>query len=216
MDFIFYLVWLLVGVFLGGYILLYGRRALWATLGIVGLVGTANLLAVLVAGADSGRDLITQQDWTLVGIAVGVGVLGLVVGRIASVLAVMLIGFVAGANMALWLYDILAYVLTAIAQLSNQITFWIGVAIIVLGGLCGLWFVRNFRDEAMILITVVLGTQMIGLGLGLSTSSSFTAVVALCLLLFGIIWQYADYVRELKLASLESENVISMTNDLTN
>jgi choline-glycine betaine transporter len=67
----------------------------------------------------------------------------------------------------------------------------------VLGGLLGLWFVRQYRDEALILITMVLGTQMIILGLGLSTSSNWTAIVALCLALFGIVRQYADYSGEL-------------------
>jgi hypothetical protein len=202
-------LWVFLAVFLGGYILLFGRRALWATLGIVGLVATANLLAVFVAGVDSGRDLVGLQDWALLGIVLAVAVLGVVVGRVTPPLAAMLIGFLAGADLALWLYDIAAYVI-GFTQLSAQITLWIGLIIIVIGGLCGLWFVREFQNEALILITVVLGTQIIGLGLGLSTSSSFTAVIALSLALFGLIRQYADYLRELKVSSPDAENVISI------
>jgi hypothetical protein len=196
MEFILYLLVLVLGVGLGGYILLYGRRALWATLGIVGLVATANLLAVLVAGVDTGRDLIYGQAWDLLGIALAVAVVGLVLGRFASALAALLIGFVAGANVALWLYDITAYLITAVAQLSEQVALWVGLGIIVLGGLAGLWFVRKYRDEALILITMILGTQLIIIGLGISTRSSWTAIVALVLALVGVVRQYADYASE--------------------
>jgi hypothetical protein len=210
MDFILNVLGSLLGVILGGYILLYGRRALWATLGIVGLAATANLLAVLVAGVDSGWELINLQDWTLLGIALAVGVVGLVLGRVTPALAAMLIGFVAGTDLALWLYDILSYLITGVAQLSDQIALWIGLVIIVVGGLCGLWFVRKYRDEVLILITMLLGLEMIGLGLGLSTSSSWTAVIALSLALLGVIWQYADYLRELKVTSPDPENMVSV------
>jgi hypothetical protein len=196
MEFLLYLLGLILGVVLGGYILLYGRRSLWATLGIVGLAATANLLAVLVAGVDTGRDLIYGQAWDLLGIALAVGVVGVVLGRFAPALAVLLIGFVAGADVALWLYDISAYLITAVAQLSEQIALWVGLGIILLGGLAGLWFVRKYRDEALILITMVLGTQLIILGLGISTRSSWTAIVALGLALFGVVRQYADYLSE--------------------
>ncbi|NJN53743.1 MAG: hypothetical protein HC804_02665 [Anaerolineae bacterium] len=57
LDFIFDLLWLILGLLLGGYILLFGRRAVWATLGVIGLAATANLLAVFVAGADSFRGI---------------------------------------------------------------------------------------------------------------------------------------------------------------
>ena len=197
MNLIYYLLGLVVGVVLGGYILLYGRRALWATLGIVGLAATANLLAVLVAGVDTGRDLIRLQAWNLLGIALAVGVLGVILGRVTPSLAALLIGFVAGANVALWLYDISAYLITGVAQLSDQVALWVGLVIIVLGGLAGLWFVRTYRDEALILITMVLGTQLIVLGLGLNTNSSWTAIIVLCLALLGVVRQYADYVLEL-------------------
>jgi hypothetical protein len=196
MEFLLYLLGLILGVVLGGYILLYGRRSLWATLGVVGLAATANLLAVLVAGVDTGRDLIYGQAWDLLGIALAVGVVGVVLGRFAPALAVLLIGFVAGADVALWLYDISAYLITAVAQLSEQIALWVGLGIILLGGLAGLWFVRKYRDEALILITMVLGTQLIILGLGISTRSSWTAIVALGLALFGVVRQYADYLSE--------------------
>lgn len=209
MNFILGLLGTIVGVGLGGYILLYGRRALWATLGIIALAATANLLAVLVAGADSGIDLIGLKAWALLGIALAAGALGVYLGRTRPPLAVAVIGFAAGADVALWLYDISFYVVTAVAQLSEQMAPLVGVAIIVVGGLGGLWFVRKFRDEALVIITMLVGVQLIGRGLGLSPSSSWTAVIALSLALFSVIWQYADYLRDLNVDTPSyTENVL--------
>ena len=81
LNFLLSLLGLVIGVVLGVYVLLFGRRALWSTLGIIGLAAVANLLAVLVAGVNSGWDLIDQGAWGMLGIAVGAGVLGGVCGR---------------------------------------------------------------------------------------------------------------------------------------
>jgi hypothetical protein len=111
---------------------------------------------------------------------------------------VRVIGFAAGANVALWLYDIAAYVVTAVAQLPEDASLGIGLALIVVGGLLGLWLVREARDEALILITMVIGAEIIHDALGLSDTSSFTAVIMLGLALAGLLVQYAAYLRELK------------------
>lgn len=198
LDFLLNLLGLLVGVVLGGYILLFGRRALWATSGIITLAATANLLAVLAAGVTSGWDLIELQAWSLLGIALAAGVAGMALGRTKPEAAVAVIGFVAGADLALWIYDISFYVITAVAQLSEQIAVWIGLVFILIGGLFGLWFIRHYRDEGLIIITMVLGTEMIFRASGLSESSSLTAVIILSLALVSVVVQYADYLRELK------------------
>ena len=208
-DFFLGLLGTVVGVGLGGYILLYGRRALWASFGIIALAATANLLAVLVAGVDSGWDLLPLRAWVLLGIALAAGALGVYLGRTNTSLSVGVIGFVAGADIALWLYDVSFYIVTAVAQLSEQVALWVGVAIIVLGGFGGLWFIRKFRNEGLILITMILGVQMIALALGLSTSSSWTAVIVLSLGLFSVIWQYADHLRNLNVeAAPYTENIL--------
>jgi hypothetical protein len=198
LDFVINLLWALAGVALGGYILLFGRRALWATLGIIGLAATSNLLAELIAGAASGWDLLEQQAWGLLGIALAASALGVFLGWAKPALAGALIGFVAGANLALWFYEIVFYGVTAVAHLSEQIAVGIELGLVLIGGLAGLWFVRRYRDEGLILITMALGTEMIFRALGLSESSSLTAVVILSLALVSVIVQYADYLRELK------------------
>jgi hypothetical protein len=188
----------LVGAFLGGYILFLGRRKLWATMGIIGLSVAGNVLAVLVAGVDSGWDLFDVQAWGLVVIALVIGALGVLLGRYLPDLAVSVIGFAAGADVALWLYEIVAYAVSEVPQLSEGTAVGIGLVLILIGGLLGLWLVRSVRDEALILITVVIGAEIIQDALGLSRSSSLTAIIIVGLVLAGVLVQYADYLRQLK------------------
>jgi hypothetical protein len=192
-------------VVLGGYILFAGRRYIWATMGIVGLTVTARLLSVLVAGFDTGRELIEFREWGLVGIAVIVGLVGIVLGRVKPNLAVLLIGFAAGADLALWLYDIVAYTITDVAQLPESMVVWVALAVIIIGGLLGLWLVRKYRDEALILITMLIGVQFIQDALAFDKSSSWTAIIILALGLAGVLVQYAFYLREIKALSERTE-----------
>lgn len=198
MIFLVNLLVTIISVILGGYILFVGRKAAWVTLGTVSLIVTGNLLAVLFAGADKARDLIELQSWGLVGIAVLVGFLGFAVGRANKDWAVLLIGFAAGADMALWLYDVSAYAIKTVAQQSERTAFWVGLIILVVGGLLGMWLVSKARDEALILITMLVGTQFIQNSLGLSKDSSWTAIIMITLALAGVLVQFADYLREIK------------------
>ncbi len=196
------LIGIIIQAALGGYILFVGRRALWATLGIVALAAAGNLLAVLVAGLDSGRDLIGAQEWLLFGIAVAVGALGVFLGRTKPDLAVLCIGFIAGADAALWFYDISTYVVIRVAHESEQTAVMVGVIVLFIGGLLGLWLVRKARDEALIFITMLVGAKLIQAALGFSTTSSWTAVIMITLTLAGVLVQYAVYLREMKASEL--------------
>jgi hypothetical protein len=62
----------------------------------------------------------------------------------------------------------------------------------------GLWLVKQSRDEALILITMVVGVELIQDALRLNKSSSWTAIVIVCLALAGVMVQYANYLRETK------------------
>jgi hypothetical protein len=191
-------IWAIVGTLFGGYILLFGRKALWATLGVIGLVVSANLLAIFVAGADRGWDLFRLNAWGLVGIAVVFGLLGILLSRFKPDLAVGIIGFVAGADIALWLYEISAYVITEVAQLSESLAVGIGWVLILIGGLLGFWLIRRYRDEVLILVTVIIGTELINDALQFNGSSSLSAIIILSLALVGILVQYAEYLREME------------------
>lgn len=192
------LLGVVIGLVLGGYILFAGRKATWPTLGIVSLVVTANLLAELVADADSGWTLVAAQAWNLVGIAFFMGVMGVVLGRYKPDAAVLLIGFLAGADATLWLYDISAYLITTVAHFSTRTALVVGLIVLFIGGLFGLWLVRKVRDEALILITMLVGVHFIEDALRLNTTSSWTAIIMIALALAGVLVQYAGYLRELK------------------
>ena len=197
MFFINFIVTIIM-IVLGFYILFAGRHMIWATLGIVGLSAAANLLAVLVGGDSAGRDLISNQQWALVGIAVSVGAIGVLLGKYKQDLAVLCLGFIAGADAALWFYDIWTHFITNVARQSDRSAYITGLILVLVGGLLGLWLIREIRDEALILITMLIGTQLILDGFGFSSTSSWTAIIMITLALAGVLVQYAIYLREIK------------------
>jgi hypothetical protein len=199
----------IIGALFGGIILFDGRRRLWATLGIVSLTVSARTLAVFAAGLDSGRDLIEFQQWDLLAIAIAIGVVGMVLGWLAPSLSVFIIGFAAGADVALFFYKISSYLVINVAQMSELIAQVVGVAIIIIGGLLGLWLVRRHRDEALILITMLIGVQLIQDAVGLNPDSSWTAILLITLGLAGILAQYAMYLREQQEGQTELEPLAS-------
>ena len=188
----------MIALVLGFYIMFVGRSVIWATLGIIAFFVTANLLTVMIAGQESIRDLVASQAWDLLGIAVIIAFLGIVLGRVKPDLAVLVIGFAAGADTSLWFYDIAAYVVTTIARQSQQAAIAVGLGVALIGGLLGVWLVRKVRDESLILITMLVGAQIIRGSLGLSQTSSWTAIIMIILGLAGVLVQYAGYLREIK------------------
>jgi hypothetical protein len=205
MTFFLNLIGFIFGMVLSCYILIAGRKKIWITSGIVALSASANLMAVLVAGVENGRALIEAQAWLLIGNAILAGALGIVLGRFKPDLAVSLIGFIAGADAVIWLYDIAAHYLTRVAGRSENLALWAGILILVVGGLLGLWLVRVRRDEALIFITMVIGTMLLQDTLNLSKTSSWTAVIMLTFALAGVLVQYAVYLREVKAGQTEPE-----------
>ena len=88
-------------------------------------------------------------------------------------------------------------------QLPQQIAIWIGLLVLLVGGLLGLWLVHAARDEALILITTLVGVQLIQDAIHLSRTSSLAAIVMSTLALAGVLVQYAAYLRELESSHTE-------------
>lgn len=190
------LIGTLISLVLGFYILFLGRRVIWVSLGIITFFATANLVGVLVADLEGVRAIVNVQAWNILAIAAGAAVLGVVLGRARPELAVLLIGFAAGADLARWFYEISFYVITTLVEQSEQVALWIGLVVILIGGLLGVWLVRQKRNEALILITMLVGTQIIRGTLQLDQGSSWTAIFMIILALAGVLVQYADALRE--------------------
>ncbi len=198
LEYILSIVATIIGLIIGGYILFAGRRRLSITLAFLAFTAGANLLAVFVAGVDSGLALIDIEAWGLLGIAFGIGVAGFLVAKLRPELAVSVIGFIAGAELAVLFIEVSDYLTINVFNQSEQTALWVALVILVIGGLLGFWFVRVSRDEALILITMIVGVSIIQLVLGLSTTSSWTAIFILALALAGLFVQYALYIRETK------------------
>ena len=188
----------IIGLVIGGTILFVGRKAGWFTLGMMSFIVTGRLLALFFIGANTVRDLIEMQSWELIGVAVLVGILAIVIGRVNPNLAASLIGFLAGTDIALWFYAISTYAVTIMAQQSERTALWVGLIFLAIGGLAGLWLIQKERDETLILITMLVGVQFIQDSLGLSGDTSWTAIILIALGLAGVLIQYAGYLREIK------------------
>ncbi|MFN2143376.1 MAG: hypothetical protein ACK2U5_23025 [Candidatus Promineifilaceae bacterium] len=176
---------------LGGLLLLSGRKYMWILLGGGGFLITATLAAE-VKGLPSGWASVQQNDWILLVIALVMGALGIFIGRNYDHLSADIIGFAAGLYIAAWFDEIL---LTLNGQEDSGLTWWLAL-IFVAAGIAGLLVTRRSPEQALILISVLIGAGTIGNVLNLDTSSSWTAVILLSLTLTGIVVQYAALLRE--------------------
>lgn len=201
LEFLITILLYITGILLGFYLLLFGRRALWATTGIITLASAGNLLAFIFLGENNIWVLAEGPDWLLLGITIGVGIIGGLLGARAVPIAASIVGFLAGGSIALWLYDIAFYIIVEIGQWPEQTATTVGVVILIIGGLIGLYLTRRSQAVALIMISVFVGTDLVVRGLNLSQESSFTAVIAISLALLGLVVQYAHYLREIKAES---------------
>lgn len=176
---------------LGGLLLLAGRKYVWILLGAGGFIVAATLAAE-VQGYENAWALVQEGLWISLLIAVGVGALGIIISQHYVSLSVDIIGFAIGLFIATWFDEIL---LVLNEQDSGEFTWW--VALLFIGaGLVGIWVTRRDPDQAMILISVLIGANTIGNGLNMDQSSNWTAVITLGLALTGVVVQYAALLRE--------------------
>lgn len=189
---------LIVGLFLGFYLLLLGRRALAVTTAIICLAFMGQMLAVIFLGQDTVRALAEQQAWILLAVTLAAGIIGGILGSRAKSIAANIIGFVAGGYIALWFYDIAFYLMVSLADWPQQTAFLVGVILLIIGGLVGLILTRRDEGVAVILVSVFVGAHLIVTMLGLSSDSSFRAVISISLALLGLVVQYAQYLREIQ------------------
>lgn len=198
LDFLLMIILFIVGLVLGFYLLLSGRQKMAVTTAIICLAGTGSLLALIFLRESNAWELTKEPNWLLLGITVAAGIVGGILGARLVRTATAVVGFFAGGYMGLWFYDVAHHIVVDIANWSEQRAFWIGVLILIGGGLIGLFLTRRSEAISVILISVFVGTDIIIRALGLSPQSSFTAVVAISLALLGLVVQYAQYMREIK------------------
>ncbi|MDX1414034.1 MAG: DUF4203 domain-containing protein [Candidatus Promineifilaceae bacterium] len=197
-EFLLSILFLVVGLILGFYLLLWGRRGLAVTTGIICLSETGSLLALIFLGENVAWALTEEPSWALIGITLVAGVIGTLLGARNKRIATVVLGFAAGGYIALWFYDIAYHLVVNLGNWSEQVAFWVGVAILIVGGLIGLFLTRRSEAVALILISVFVGTDILVRALNLSSTSSWTAVISISIALLGLVVQYAQYLREIK------------------
>ena len=191
LDFLVNFLLTLIFLGLGGVLLLAGRHYLWILLGAGGLLVTATLAAE-IQGYENAWSLIEEGEWIALLIALLIGVLGVYIGKNYERLSVDLIGFAVGLFIATWFDEIL---LVMNGQDASEFTWWL--ALLFIGaGILGVWITRQDPDQAVILISVIIGANTISDGLHLDETRSITAVISLGLTLTGVVVQYASYLRE--------------------
>lgn len=200
LDFLLTILFFIIGLALGFYLLLFGRQKMAITTAIICLSGTGSLLALIFLGESSAWALTEGPSWSLLGITVAAGIIGGILGARAEHAAAAIIGFFAGGYVGLWFYDIAHYIIVDIANWPEQTAFWVGVFILIVFGLVGLFLTRRSEAVSVILISVFVGTDIIMKAFGLSPDKSITAVISISLALLGLVFQYAHYLRELKIS----------------
>jgi hypothetical protein len=198
LDFLLEILFFIIGLALGFYLLLLGRRKMVLTTAIICLAGTAGLLALIYLGENDAWALTKGPNWDLLGITVAAGIIGGILGARSKRIAAAVVGFFAGGYIGLWFYDIAHHLVVNIANWPEQTAFLVGLAILIVCGLLGLFLTRRSEAVAVILISVPVGTNIIIGALDLSPKNSLTAVISISLALLGLVVQYAQYMREIK------------------
>lgn len=193
---------------LGGLLLLAGRHYMWVLLGAAGFLITATVAADM-QGYSNSWALIENELWWSILIAALMGALGVFIGLKFERLAVDVIGFAVGVYVATWFDEVL---LALNGQDTSDFTWWIAL-IFVAAGVLGIWITRQDPDQALILISVIIGSITIANGLDLDQTKSMTAVITLSLSLAGVVVQYASYLREKPRFNSQLPPVPHPTND---
>jgi MFS family permease len=125
----------------GALLLLFGRRLYWLFAAVVGFVAVFLLTGTLAP---------QLSESTALFVAVAAGLVGAVVTVFAHKILLSLIGGVAGGLIALWQIQVLGV---------EQGIAWLLAAL--LGAVVGAWLVSSLFDFALVLLSSLLGAQLL-------------------------------------------------------
>lgn len=197
-DFLLTILFFIIGLVLGFYLLLFGRRKMMITTAIISLAAIGSLLAFIFLRENNAWALTAEPNWLLLGITVAAGIVGGILGSRSEHTAAAIVGFFAGGYVGTWFYSIAFYLVVTMAKWPENTAFWVEIAVIIISGFVGLILTRRSESVSMILVSVIVGADLIGRALGMSSESSITAVISISLALLGLVVQYAQYLREIK------------------
>jgi hypothetical protein len=159
---------------LGILLLLFGRRAFWIFVAVIGFIAGLTFATTFMQG---------QSELVILLIAISAGIFGAFLAIMVEGLAILIAGFLAG-----------GYLATALA-VSLGMTIASGNWVIyIIGGIIGLILVAAIFDWAIIILSVLLGTEIIMPFLG-SSVSTYYWLVFLGLVVVGFIVQAGIWHR---------------------
>jgi MFS family permease len=159
---------------LGILLLLFGRRAFWIFVAVVGFIAGLTFATMFMHG---------QSEWVILLIAIVAGIIGAFLAIMLEGLAILIAGFLAGGY--------LAASLAVSLGMTNASGNWV---IYIIGGILGLILVAALFDWAIIALSVLLGTEIIMTFLSKPVSAYYWLVFVV-LVVVGIVVQVGVWHR---------------------
>lgn len=154
----------IIQLLLGIVLLTLGRRLFWLFVGGVGFIIGINLATQFLSGL---------PQWTIVLIALVIGLIGAGLAVLLQGFAIGIAGFLAGGYIAIAIYNMLTGQAGGVS--------WV---IFIIGGIIGAVFLGLIFDWALIILSSLFGAQLIVQFF--HPSSSMAGIVFVVLLLVGI------------------------------
>ena len=159
---------------LGILLLLFGRRAFWIFVAVVGFIAGLTFATMFMHG---------QPELLILLIAIVAGIIGAFLGIMLEGFAILIDGFLAG-----------GYLATAMAVSLGMTIAPGNWEIYIIGGIIGLILVAAIFDWAIIILSVLLGTEIIMTFLR-SSVSAYYWLVFLGLVVVGLVVQAGIWHR---------------------
>lgn len=159
---------------LGIVLLVFGRRAFWIFVAVAGFIAGLTFATQYMSG---------QSELVILLIAIVAGVIGAVLAIMVEWLAILIAGFLAGGYLAATLAVSLGLTIAA----GNWVVY-------IIGGIIGLILVAALFDWAIIILSVLLGANLIVSGLSIPFSTYYW-VIFLVLVVVGIVVQAGYWHR---------------------
>lgn len=193
-EFLFNTALMIVAFVAGGACLLYGRQRLDFSLGAVGLY-LGLLVGMEINQYEVVWDLVVNQEWIWLLVGVGLGAAGFFLGRANRSITISVIGVMVGIAIFLYLDEIMLYAAGSSPDTPPHQEWWL-LAILAGFGVAGFLATRFYSDTSLILLTTWIGASLILDGLRFGRDNAFVAIITLSLLLLGVVYQFAQYLRE--------------------
>jgi hypothetical protein len=159
---------------LGILLLLFGRRAFWIFVAVAGFIAGLTFATQYLA---------SQPELVILLIAIVAGVIGAILATMLEWLAILIAGFLAGGY--------LATTLAVSLGMTNASGNWV---IYIIGAIIGLILVAALFDWAIIILSVLLGADIIMTFLSIP-SSAYYWLIFLGLIIVGIVVQAGIWHR---------------------